>query len=314
MTSGHIANCKALFGFLLVVTCLPIRVDAAEKKYTKQEIKDLLNRVWQASELDLNNFRNYVFCEKEVQEPKLLSGNWGCIDDTVPETYHREYIWTVLHGHFVRVLTRANGLDVTADQQKESVKEWIRQENKKGIVNTLFDYLIHDYGASRFGSILIASDLKANDYKYKDDKVLDQRRLIALKSSSRAASFTFFIAPEVNRPIRFQFDLGGGAAKGGYSIILGQPIDDVWLPVKCTGFLDMELREISPPQTIPNLPQASNRPIPQRSYRYKPACHYTVNFSREFYSFKKSDVKAKFWFENVDAEIGRDTEKPQAKQ
>jgi hypothetical protein len=309
MTSLHIANCKALFAFLLVVTCLSIRVDAAEKKYTKQEIKDLVNRVWQASELDLNNFRNYVFYEKEVQEPQLLSGSWGCRDDSAPETYQREYIWTVLDGHFVRVLTRANGIDVTADQQKESVKEWIKQENKKRAVKNLFEYFIHDYGVSRFGSSVNLTDLKADDYKYKDEKVLDQRRLIALKASSRDGRFTFFIAPEEHRPVRFQFDLGGGSAKGGYSIIMGQPIDDAWLPIKCTGFLEMELREISPSRTISNLPQVSNRPMP----RFKPACHYIVNFSREFYSFKKSDVKAKFWFEDVDAEIGRDTETPQSK-
>jgi hypothetical protein len=47
---------------------------------------------------------------------------------------------------------------------------------------------------------------------------------------------------------------------------------------------------------------------------FKPPCHFISRYSREFYSFKKSEVKAKFWFEDVDAKIRYETDKPQSKQ
>ena len=302
MTSGHTANCKALFAFLLVVTCLSISIDAAEKKYTKQEINDLLTRVWQASELDLNNFRDYVFCEREVRGYELLDGTTCealrlasipvCQDSYAGE---HEYVWVVRDGHFVRSLTHVDGVEVSTQQQKVSEEQWIKEEQKRTKAKSAFEYFFLSDRA--IGNPFALKQMKEGNYKYKGEIILEKRSFIMLRadySSPLVIGYTFFIAPELNRLVQFDVNLG---SNGKYSMLMAQPVDKTWLPVKCSGSFEWSFRGLSSSQ-----------------YGFIPPYHYKSWYSRKFYSFKKSDVKAKFWFEGVDAEVGNDTDKsPQSK-
>jgi hypothetical protein len=298
MTRRRIVKMKALFTFLLV-TCLVITLyaDQSKNKYSKQEIKDLISSVWQASELDLNNFRDYVFCEREVHECKLLDGTWeGLRLQGMPpqsyENYRREYVWVIRDNHFVRSLTRLNGAEVSAQQQKDYEEQWIKEEQKRAKAKSGLEYFfLSDSAVGNPGSF---KQMKEGNYKFKAEATLGKRKVIMLQadySSPLSVGYAFFIAPEENRFVQFDAILKGF---GKYSMIMGQPIDKTWLPLICTGSFEFSHRALSLP---------SNRLIP--------ACHYISKHSREFYSFKKSHVKAKLWFEDVNAETGRYTEKPQ---
>lgn len=299
MATRHTARLKALSAFLLLVTCLAISLDGAQskKKYSKQEIKDLLSRVWQASELDLDSFRDYVFCEREVQELKLLDGSWeGLRLRGIPlQNYRREYVWVIRDGYFVRSLTHLNGVEVSAQQQKDSEEQWIKEEQKRAKAKSALEYFF--LSDSAVGSPGALKQMKEGNYKYKAEATMGEHKVIMLRADSSSPismGFAFFVVPEENRFVQFDAILNN---HGRYSMIMGQPINKTWLPVICGGSAEWN---------FPALTLLS-------PYGFKPACHFTTRNQREFYSFKKSDVKARFWFEGVDAEIGQDTDKPQSK-
>jgi len=300
MTSRHIARVKALYNCLLLVTCVVLTVyayaDQSKKKYTKEEIKDLLNHVWQASELDMDNFRDYVFSEREVHEYKLLGGTWEGLrlrGLPFPENYRREYVWIVRNGHFVRSLTRLNGVEVSAQQQKDYEDQWIKEEQKRAKAKSLLEYFfVSDSAVGNPGSF---KQMKEGNYKFKTEATLGERKVIMLQadySFPLSVGYAFFIAPEENRFIQFDVMLKGN---GKYSMIMGQPIDKIWLPLMCAGSFEYNFQARA------------------TSFGVIPSCHYIWKGVREFYSFKKSDVKVRILFENVDGELGNDTDKSQSK-
>jgi hypothetical protein len=294
MTSLYIARMKPLSAFLLLAACFAISLDGAQSKeqYSKQEIKDLLSRMWQSSELDLDNFRDYVFCEREVREYTLLYGSWEG-SRSPHENYRREYVWIIRDGHFVRSLTRLNGVEVSAQQQKDSEEQWIKEEQKRAKAKSALEYFF--LSDRTIGSPFALKQMKEGNYKYKAEATLKERKVIMLRadySRPLAVGYTLFIAPDENRLVQFDVNLG---SNGKYSMVMGQPVEKTWLPVTCAGSFEWNYPALSTPDG------------------FKPACHFISRETRVFYSFKKSDVKAKFWFEGVDAEIGHDTDKPQSK-
>jgi len=62
--------------FLMTDTAISFGdAQSSTKKYSKEEIQALLQKVWQVSESDWNNLRDYVFSEKEVQ---IIADKGGC--------------------------------------------------------------------------------------------------------------------------------------------------------------------------------------------------------------------------------------------
>jgi hypothetical protein len=58
--------------------------------------------------------------------------------------------------------------------------------------------------------------------------------------------------------------------------------------------------------------------LPKRYYAYgkSEAPHWSIeySYSRDFYDYAKSEVTAKFWFEDVTTKIWNETDKPQPKK
>jgi hypothetical protein len=310
MIGRHNAQMKMFLGILVLVTSIATSIDAAqsaEKKYTKQEIKDLLNHVWQASELDFSNFRDYVFCEREVREYKLLGGTWEGLrlrGMRPHENFFGEYVWVIRNDHFVRSPTHINGVEVSAQQQKDYEEQWIKDEQKRAKARSALEYFFLSDGA--VGNPGSFKQMKEGSYKFKAEATIGKLKVIMVQadySNPLSVGYAFFISPEENRFVQFDAILKGF---GKYSMLMGQPIDNAWLPLKCSGTFEYN---------FPAQLSWVERGIDQRPrviHGYRPACHFASRHTREFYSFKKSDVKAKFWFEDVDAEIGHETDKPKS--
>jgi hypothetical protein len=281
MARRHIARLEAISALFLIMTGAVISLKAAQstKKYSKEEVKALLNSVWRASELDLNNLPDYVFSEREVQLVEIKS---GCRDGLgLPQyarsNYRLDYVWFVRDGHLVRSLTQINGKEVTAGQQRTSEEQWVKEEKDRVIPKTTLEYFIRRTD----GGSAIAGLMQTSEYKYAGEKELDGRDVIILKATSWGPlreRYTLYVSKDENRIVRSEIDCAVPGISLKHLMIMEKPIDNKWLPKIWAEYSEVD----------------------------SPGCRYLRRYMREFHSFKKSDVKAKLWFQGSDAEPKQD--------
>jgi len=81
--------------------------------------------------------------------------------------------------------------------------------------------------------------------------------------------YTLYVSTNEYRIIRSETDLKAPNLVDKFIMIMHKPVDDIWLPQRWS--IDVE----------------NSR-----------GCHYLKKYSREFHSYKKSEVKTKFWFDD----------------
>jgi hypothetical protein len=123
--------------------------------------------------------------------------------------------------------------------------------------------------------------MQTSEYKHAGQKELNGRDVMVLKATSRGPlreQYTLYVSSDENQIVRCEIEYSGPNMGLKHLMIMDKPVDNKWLP----------------------------KIYAEYSEGKSPECHYQRRYVREFYSFKKSDVKAKLWFQGSDTESKQD--------
>jgi hypothetical protein len=265
-------------GLLLCDAFALQEVKSSSSKFSKKELNDILTTVWQKSELDLENLRDYVFSETEMGQYR---------NDTV----YREYAWVVRDGFLLRSPTLVKGKMISAVEQRAYEDKWSRARQNAGRLKNGFDFFIDcineflmpaptfspDADIFRTAVARYFSDLmrvKPAKYDYSADVSFEGYKVIAIKYIPEEKGnihnvVTLYILPEERRLIGMTLHQKSLEQRLEYDflMVMGKPIDETWLPKRFSFSGETSLGNSS--------------------------------YVKEFHSYSKSDVKAKFWFDEI---------------
>jgi hypothetical protein len=276
MPGRHIVGLKSISALLLLVIGTAVTLVAAESatQYGKEEAKTLIDAVWQVAESDWDSLRDYVFSEREVE---LVEAKSGCQNGKgspyEKENYQRNYVWFVRDGHLIRSLTHINGKEVSAEQQRSSEEQYREEESLRVSPRSAFQFFAETDPSGR----VMITMMQKSRFKHIGEMDLDGRKVILLRATSPGPLreiYTLFVSQGEHRIVRLETALNVPNFTAKFLMIMDTPIDNKWLPKTWAIYTEGD----------------------------STACHYLKRYTREFYSFKKSEVKAKFWFQSVDAE------------
>ena len=293
MTARNISCVIAILAILSVPT------DGQEKKYSAHDLDELMAKVWQNCKSDLDNLRGHVFKEREVVDDfRADLGNKSHIE--------YEYAWVVKDGVLVPRTVRINGRDISEDEEKNLLSArkgslvrrddgtidagaWIylRQNHRQGetweTILDFFDDLSHRYVKLRFfprfiykaGQFTFAGRQKLEGYDVIEVKYHVEVEYVDHQKGSELVRM--FIIPDQFRLVKIIIE-----AKR-------------WWDYSCT----MVMNKLE-----------GDAWVPRSFYLDGTGPNGSLRKSNEFHSFRKIDVKAKFWFEDVKTRIWFETDHP----
>ena len=292
---------KKLTGFVFAAfLATGIAADQNERPSAMPEMNDLdefMAKVMQKRNADAENLRDYLFSERErldIREGQKISALWS---------FRREHVWFVRDDYLVRSPVLIDGVKVSAGEQTEAEEEWIKSQKRRKEKNnetsldhaTFFGFKFEPgrylyAGEQEFegrNSIVVEYYPRMNS-ESRNNKPDRNKRTICIgicDDGSDGGLFektflvTMLISPEEYQILKITFDNVGleflplrSLARMNdikASMIMDKPKGDIWLP-----------REISAYGSA----STANMDL-------------SINYSREFHSYAKSDVKVKLWFD-----------------
>ncbi len=286
---------------LLLSACLAQTIPAQTKPAPNSDLDVLMSRVLEKREIDWDRLHNYVFREKEELE---LRG----FGSAPMESWRREYLWLVRDGYLVRSPVKANGVALSAEEQAKAEREWIQSQKSKkhnslereaffGFKFQPGRYLLAGKKKIDERELLIVEyypklgDLD-DDADTKSEKDGGQKKQQQPKSTKEEADedyyermfektlvVTMLVLPEENQIVQMGFDnirLDFLPARWLVRIddlkadlTMHKPFENVWLPqaIHASGAVS-----------------TANGSL-------------TIRYLREFFDYKKTDVKVRFWYE-----------------
>ena len=260
-------------------------------------------KVLEKREIDWDRLHNYVFREKEELE---LRG----FDSAPMESWRREYLWLVRDGYLVRSPVKANGVALSAEEQAKAEREWIESQKAKkhnALEREAFfgfkfqpgryllagkkkvdghDALIVEY----YPKISELDDDDGGKSSSKDGGQKPEQKSKANKKDEENEDYyermfektlvvTMVVLPEENQILQMGFD----------NIRLD------FLPARWLVRLDNVKADLTMHKPFENvwLPQAIHASGAVTTANGS----MTVRYLREFYDYKKTDVKVRFWYE-----------------
>jgi hypothetical protein len=250
------------------------------------DLDEFMEKVMQKRRIDAENLRDYVFSEKETLDIKgskiAALGN-----------FRREYVWFVRDDNLVRSPVRIDGVKVSAKEQAAAEKEWIKTHKKKG--------------TSLDREAFFGFKFEPGRYLYAGEQQFEGRKTVVVEYYPQVSHgnknngnkgdknkndvgglfektflVTMLIYPEEHQILRITFDNVGLEFLPGRwlarvndikaSMVMDKPKGDIWLPAEVSAYGNFS---------------AANMDV-------------SLNYSREFYSYAKSDVKVKLWFGDMD--------------
>jgi hypothetical protein len=286
MTPGKIKLARLITILILFpcIVCL-VSISAAGSRTAPpaegfaNDLDAFMSKVLKKRAIDKDRLRDYVCSETEELE---ITGE----EMAALESFHREYVWFVRNGYLVRSPVRINGVKLSAEEQKSAEDEWIKnqKQGKRGYNLDRESFFGFKFEPGRY--------LYAGEQQFEGRKVLeieycpkiDKNRKPEMKDDmvkafEKSILVTMLILPEEHQIVQMTFDnvsldflpvrwlvrLNDVKA----SLIMDKPLGDVWLP-----------REVSVYGSL----STANMDL-------------AAKYSRKFFSYRKTDVKVKLWYE-----------------
>ncbi|MFB3903134.1 MAG: hypothetical protein ACE15E_06750 [Acidobacteriota bacterium] len=305
MTTSGLRIVQTLFLF----GCLGLPIAAQNQPAPNSDLDALMAKVLEKREIDWDRLHNYVFREKEELELRGFAS-------APMESWRREYLWLVRDGYLVRSPVKANGVNLSAEEQAKAEREWI--ERQKGRKNTSLEreaffgfkfqpgrYLLAGKKKAGGREVLVIEyyprlgDLDDDEDDGKSDSHDNQqeRRGRSTKEEEtedyyermfeKTLVVTMLVIPEENQILQMGFDnirLDFLPARWLVRVddlkahlTMHKPFENVWLPqaIRASGELS-----------------TANGSL-------------TVRYLREFYDYRKTDVKVRFWYERPRPQEGK---------
>lgn len=284
--------------FVILMAAGGVFAEDRQKSAQNQAFGDLdefMAKVMRTRRLDAENLRDYMFREKEAME---LKGGAKIVPQV---SVHREYVWFVRDGYAVRSPVRIDGVGVSAKERAEAEEKWINRQKSREKNKNKEESGIRELSPEAF----FGFKFEPGRYLYAGEKEFEGRKAVVVeyypfadgsngnnKSNKNdsgmydlfAKTFlvTMLIYPDEHQILQITFDNVGleflpfrrlvRANDIKCSMVMDNPKGDVWLP-----------REISAYGSV----STANT-------------EFSVNFSREFYDYTKSDVKVKLRFDGAE--------------
>jgi len=272
--------------FILLITVVLISISfvqnlaALQDTETGNELDDFMAKVLKKRDIDWERLHNYIFSSTEILEIK--KGEIPAL-----ENFRREYIWYVRDGYLVRSPVRIDGVKISAGERAEAVEKWINDEKKKREKEQKNQLNRQSFFGFKF---------EPGRYLYVGKQQFEGREVVVVEYYpdignnnknkdkyedliEKSILITLLIEPEEHQIVQFIFDNAGfeflparwlvrlDDIKG--SLVMGKPLGDVWLPREITAYGSISTANMD----------------------------LSIHYSHEFYSYSKTDVKVKFWFE-----------------
>jgi hypothetical protein len=243
------------------------------------DLDAFMAKVLQKRAIDKDRLHDYICSEEEEFE---IKGE----QIAALENFRREYIWFVRDGNLVRSPVRFNGVKVSAEEQKAAEDEWIKDQ-KQGKLGYNLDresFFGFKFEPGRY--------LYGGEQQFEGRKVLvidycpqiDKNHKPEIKDKianalEKSILVTMLIIPEEHQIVKMTFDnvtLDFLPARWlmrlndiKASLVMDKPLGDVWLPREVSAYGSFSTANID----------------------------LAVKYSRQFFSYHKTDVKVKFWVE-----------------
>jgi hypothetical protein len=247
------------------------------------EIDDFMERVLETREINWDKLYDYVFSE-------TIKLEFTGMEIAAIESFEQEYIWFVRDGYLVRSPYRLNGVEVSAEERAEYEREWladIREGDRSTQIerDSFFDFEFEpgNYffaGREEFeGREVVRIEYYPknlfSDEEETGEEEEDEEEEEFERAFDKTSLVTMLIDPQEYQIVKITFDNIGleflparwlvQVDEIRASMVMDMPIEGVWLP---------------------RLIEASGR-ISTASGRL------SLDFSREFYDYKQTDVGAK---------------------
>ncbi|RPJ86751.1 MAG: hypothetical protein EHM18_04610 [Acidobacteria bacterium] len=287
---------------LLLFGSLAQPLSAQDKPAPNSDLDALMAKVLEKREIDWDRLHNYVFREKEELELRGFGA-------APMESWRREYLWIVRDGYLVRSPVKANGVTLSAEEQAKAEREWVeRQKGKKrsslereaffGFKFQPGRYLLAGKKNVNGREALIVEyypklgDLDDDDHDDQSEQKGDPKKQRRPKSAreqetedyyermfEKTLVVTMLVLPEENQILQMGFD----------NIRLD------FLPARWLVRLDDLKADMTMHKPFENvwLPQAIHASGAVTTANGS----LTVRYLREFFDYRKTDVKVRFWYE-----------------
>jgi hypothetical protein len=269
-----------------ILTLLSVPTNAQEKTYSAHDLDELMAKVWQNCKIDLDNLRGYIFNEKDSLYGKKF---WPESDSRTRVEDSFYYVWTANNGYLGPSLKKINGKEVTVNWKKPkitkkefslvwnpTVVKWYvnrRQNHQKwerwDTILDFYDDLAEGWSAQR---VFDRFDYKPRKYKYLGTREYEGHRVIEITYPSYDAAdprgtvlVTMFVIRDENQLVAVRLSVQWSSTQVEYTMTMDNSHDNVWLPKE---FIQIGTSSWGGVASV----------------------------SREFNSYAKTDVKAKFWY------------------
>ena len=278
----------ALFVILLTTNIAVGQDEPPTANPILNDLDEFMEKVMYKRQTDAENLRDYVFGEREVLDVRDGSKIAALV------SYRREYVWFVRDDYLVRSPVRIDGVKVSTEEQTKAEEEWIKNQQQKRKTNNLDRESFFGFKFAP-GRYLYAGEQQFEGRKavvveyYPQMNNEDKNNKKNKKNTDKfdglfEKSFlvTMLISPEEYQILKITFDNVGleflpirwlvrlNDIKA--SMIMDKPKGDIWLPREVSLYGSVSTADMD----------------------------LSLNYSREFHSYTKSDVKVKLWFDNVD--------------
>jgi hypothetical protein len=243
------------------------------------DLDAFMAKVLRKRAIDKDRLQDYICSEKE--EFEIRGENIAAL-----ESFRREYVWFVRDGYLVRSPVRINGVKVSAEEQKAGEDEWIKnqKQGKRGYNLDRESFFGFRFEPGRY--------LYAGEQQFEGRKALaidycpriDKNRRPEMKDNianalEKSILVSMLIIPDEHQIVQMTFDnvsLDFLPARWlmrlndiKASLIMDKPLGDVWLPREVTAHGSLSTANMD----------------------------LAMKYSRQFFSYRKTDVKVKLWFD-----------------
>jgi hypothetical protein len=268
------------FLFLLTLLFLCGSGSAAEQPTLQSdEIDVFMEQVLEQREISWDELYDYVFSE-------TIKLDFAGMEIAAIESFEHEYTWFVRDGYLVRSPYRMNGVEVSAKERAEYVSDWLgnMQEGERSTRierDSFFDFEFEP-GNYFFAGREVFEGREVVKIEYypthlfsdEGDEEDDQEDEFD-RAFDKTSLVTMLVVPEEHQIVKVTFEnVGLDFLPGRWlvqveeikaSMIMDMPIEGVWLPklIQATGRISTASGALS------------------------------LDFSREFFDYKQTDVGAK---------------------
>lgn len=310
MDLRHLSRMVAVSSVLLIAVSSTIAVpNPKDKKYSGKELDELMARVWQNCKTDLENLRGYAFSETEVIEENGVLG----LAKRYSYQTRIDYVWAPSDdGYLVPRPTHINGkeapdlsrMDSPWNQPGYAVfdlntgtfypAKWANTRHHRPpwlVLETILDLFDHFVQCSFRDRFFPRFKYEPGKYKYAGAKEYEGNRVIEVRYKTKTyktnlgnkltVEIKMLILPEENQLVKVTCSTSSSFDRWEYVMMMKKPGND-WLLNRFCGYSRTS----------------------------------SSNYRRvsDFHDYIKTDVKARFWLEDVKIKIWYDTDKPQPKQ